>query len=231
LANATPALDSARSATKKIPILGTSITEYGVALNRSDIKDGVVGGNISGTSDLAPLDRQAQMFLDLIPSAQKIGLMYCSAEANSKFQVDEVKKILESNGKTCKTYTFTDTTDISAVTQKAAEDSDALYLPTDNTVAHNVSTIDAICKKYKVPVIAGEEGICIGCGIATLSISYYNLGVKTGKMAAEILLNGGDISKMKIGYDEAPVYKYDKARCEELGITVPSNYIELAVKK
>ncbi len=227
LANATPALDAARSVTKTIPILGTSITEYGVALGRDDITNGIIGGNISGTSDLAPLDRQAQMIVDLVPSAQKVGLLYCSAEPNSSFQANEIKKYLEAAGKTCTVYTFTDTTDISAIAESAAQNSDVIYVPTDNTVAHNTSTIDTACKKYNVPVIAGEEGICKGCGIATLSISYYNLGVATGKMAAQILLNGADISTMKIAYDEEPVYKYDKERCELYGITVPDNYVEL----
>lgn len=227
LANATPALDAARSVTKTIPILGTSITEYGVALGRDDITGGIIGGNISGTSDLAPLEQQAQMIVDLVPSAQKVGLLYCSGEPNSKFQVDEIKKHLQSIGKTCQTYTFTDTTDITAIAESAAQNSDVIYVPTDNTVAHNTATIDTACKKYNVPVIAGEEGICSGCGIATLSISYYNLGVTTGKMAAKILLEGADISTMKIAYDEAPVYKYDKERCELYNITVPSNYVEL----
>lgn len=227
LANATPALDSARSATKTIPILGTSITEYGVALGRNDIVDGVVGGNISGTSDLAPLAQQAQMIIDLVPSAQKIGLLYCSGEPNSKFQVDEVKRLLEESGKSCQIYTFTDTTDITAIAENAASNSEVIYVPTDNTVAHNSSVIDAACRKYNVPVIAGEEGICKGCGIATLSISYYNLGVTTGKMAAKILLEGASISTMPIAYDEEPVYKYDKERCELYGITVPNNYVEL----
>ena len=220
-------MDAARSATKTIPVLGTSITEYGVALGRDDIVGGVVGGNISGTSDLAPLSQQAQMVIDLVPSAQKVGLLYCSGEANSKFQVDEVKRILEQAGKTCTVYTFTDTTDITAIAENAASNSDVIYVPTDNTVAHNTSVIDAACRKHNVPVIAGEEGICKGCGIATLSISYYNLGVITGKMAAKILLEGAEIATMKIAYDEQPVYKYDKERCELYGIAVPANYTEL----
>lgn len=229
LANATPSLDAARSATKDIPILGTSITEYGVALKKT-VTNGVVGGNISGTSDLAPLDKQAKMIADLVPSAVKVGILFCSAEANSKFQADEIQKHLTALNKECKQYTFTDSSDITAVANLAASESDVVYVPTDNTVAHNTSVIDAACKANNVPVFAGEEGACVGCGVATLSISYYNLGVTTGKMAAEILLKGADISTMKIQYDEEPVYKYDKERCASFGITVPENYQELPKK-
>lgn len=231
LANATSPLSTAKNATKTIPILGTSITSYEVALNTTIPASGIVGGNVSGTSDLAPLDTQAQMILDLvgqIKEVKKVGLLYCSAENNSKYQVKVVRAYLEAKGVTCTEYTFTDTSDLQAVTTSAAQNNDAIYVPTDNTVAATTSTVDAICSQYKTPVIAGEEGICKGCGIATLSISYYNIGVATGKMAAKILLEGADISAMSIQYDEAPVFKYDEARCAEYGITVPESYEKIS---
>ena len=112
----------------------------------------------------------------------------------------------------------------------AADYGDAIYVPTDNTVAANTETIDAVCRPKKKPIIAGEEGICGGCGIATLSISYYQLGVKTGKMAAEILLRGADISKMPVQYDDSAMYKYNAEICEALGITVPENYVKIEKK-
>ncbi len=227
MANATPALQAAASATMDIPVLGTSVTEYGVALGIKDF-DGLVGGNISGTSDLAPLDQQAQMIKDLCPTAEKIGLLYCSAEANSKYQVDEVKKFLVNMGYSAdniKEFAFTDSNDVAAVTSAAADFSDAIYVPTDNTVASNTEIINSICVAAKVPVIAGEEGICKGCGIATLSISYYDLGVLTGEMAVKILKGEEKIAKMEIGYVSKLAKKYNKANCDALGITIPSDYV------
>ena len=186
MANATPALQAAQSATNEIPVLGTSVTEYGVALGLTDFS-GTVGGNISGTSDLAPLDQQADMIVEWMPDAKKVGLLYCSAEANSQYQVDEVQKYLEAKGVTATQYAFSDSNDLSSVCQKAADENDALYVPTDNTVAANTGIVDGICRPAKKPVFAGEEGICSGCGVATLSISYYDLGYTTGEMAVKIL--------------------------------------------
>lgn len=226
MANATPALQAASAGTSTIPILGTSVTEYGVALELDNF-DGVVGGNISGTSDLAPLDKQAELLLDIFPDAKNVGLLYCSAEPNSIYQVKVVKENLESKGITCKEFSFSDTNDIAAVTTSACKFSDVIYAPTDNQVAASTGIIDGICRPAKIPVIAGEEGICAGCGVATLSISYYELGRKTGLMAAKILRDGEDISKMPIEYDEDYKKKYNKEICDELGIKIPDDFEEI----
>ncbi len=223
MANATAALQAAYSGTETIPVLGTSITNYGVALELDNF-NGTVGGNISGTCDLADLEKQAQMILDLVPTAKNIGLLYCSAEPNSEYQVKVVKEYLEGKGCTVAYYAFSDTNDLSTVCTNAVQNSDAIYVPTDNTVAANTGIIDNICRPAKVPVVAGEKGICSGCGIAALSISYYGIGEKTGKMAAEVLLGKTDISKLAIAYEENPVWVYNEEICTELGITVPSNY-------
>ena len=169
LANATPALQAAVAATSSIPILGTSVTEYGVAL---DIKDfsGKTGINVSGTSDLAPLAEQAAMIKELFPDAKKVALLYCSAEANSLYQVKVVSEELDKLGIESKQFPFADSNDISNVTQTAADYADVLYVPTDNTVAENTSAVYNICMPAKVPVIAGEEEICKGSNIATLTI-------------------------------------------------------------
>ena len=222
MANATPALQAAQAATNSIPILGTSVTEYGVALGLSDF-DGTVGGNVSGTSDLAPLDQQAQMIVEWMPDAKKVGLLYCSAEANSQYQVDEVQKYLEAAGVTATQYSFSDSNDLASVCQKAVDENDAVYVPTDNTCAANTGIIDGICRPAKKPVFAGEEGICSGCGVATLSISYYDLGYTTGEMAAKILTGEADISEMPIEYTDV-TKKYNKTICEDLGLTVPEGY-------
>lgn len=226
LANATPALQAATAATADIPILGTSVTEYGVALNIQGF-DGTVGGNVSGTSDLAPLDQQAAMIYELFPDAETVGLIYCSAEANSQYQVDTVKAELEKLGYTCELYPFADSNDAAAVTQTACDASDVIYVPTDNTVASNTGIVDNICQPAGVPVVAGEEGIAKGCGVATLSISYYDLGVTTGKMAAQILTGEADISSMPIAYAENFTPKYNPVICEALGLTLPENYVAI----
>jgi len=225
LANATPALQAASAATIDIPILGTSITEYGVALEIADFS-GTVGGNISGTSDLAPLDQQAAMLAEWFPDAKNVGLIYCSAEANSQYQVDVVKAELEALGYTATLYSFSDSNDLAAVTESAVAASDVIYVPTDNTVAANTGIIDNICQPAGIPVIAGEEGICGGCGVATLSISYYDLGVATGKMAAKILTGEANIADMPIEYAPATP-KYNPTICEALNLTAPEGYVAI----
>lgn len=230
LANATAPLQAAAAGTADIPILGTSVTDYATALDLDDY-DGTVGGNISGTTDLAPLDQQAAMLNELFPDAKTVGLLYCSAEANSQYQVDVVKEELEKLGYTCEYYAFSDSNDLSSVTTTAAAESDVIYVPTDNTVAANTEIINNICLPAEVPVIAGEEGICSGCGVATLSISYYDLGVATGEMAAKILADGEDISTMAI--ESAPNFtkEYNEANCEALGVEVPDDYVAIEVEE
>ena len=223
LANATAPLQAAASATADIPVLGTSVTDYASALE-IDNWTGTVGGNISGTSDLAPLDQQAAMLQELFPDAKTVGLLYCSAESNSKYQVDMIRGYLEQAGLTCEEYAFTDTNDVASVTQKACDSSDVIYIPTDNTAASNTEAIANVVLPAGVPVIAGEEGICSGCGVATLSISYYDLGYATGKMAVKILTGEADISTMPVEYAPQVTKKYNAANCETLGVTVPDDY-------
>lgn len=227
MANATPALQAAQAGTNEISILGTSVTEYGVALG-IDGFDGTVGGNISGTSDLAPLEEQAAMVKELFPDAKNVGLLYCSAEANSQYQVDTVKAALEALGYTCEYYAFSDSNDLSTIVTKASSECDVIYVPTDNTAAANTEIINNICQPAGVPIIAGEEGIAKGCGVATLSISYYDLGVATGKMAVKVLTGEANISEMPIEYAPQFTKKYNKTLCEALGVTVPEGYEEIA---
>ena len=228
MANATAPLQAAASATADIPVLGTSITEYGVALGIENFS-GTVGSNVSGTSDLAPLDQQAQMIQEWYPDAKTVGLIYCSAEANSQYQVDNVQKKLEELGYSCKQYPFSDTNDMASVVQDAADNSDVLYVPTDNTAANNTGIINNICQGV-VPVFAGEEGICGGCGIATLSISYYDIGYKTGEMAAQILTGEADVASMPIEYAPQFVKKYNPVTCQALNITPPDGYEAIAAE-
>ena len=227
LANATPALQAAAAATNEIPILGTSVTEYGVALGIDNF-DGTVGTNVSGTSDLAPLNGQADMLAELFPDAKNVGLLYCSAEANSQYQVDTIKTYLEGKGYTCTYYSFADSNDLSSVVTEATSNMDVIYVPTDNKCASNTELINNIAQPAGVPIVAGEEGIAAGCGVATLSISYYDLGTATGKMAAKILKGESNVAEMPIEYAPQFTKKYNPTICEALGIEVPSDYEAIA---
>lgn len=223
MANATPALQAAADSTQDIPVLGTSITEYSVALGLDNF-NGTVGTNVSGTSDLAPLSEQAAMLVELFPEAKNVGMLFCSSEPNSRYQVDVVTSELSAKGITCTEYSFSDSNDVAAVATACAAASDVIYIPTDNTAASCASTIDGAIGD--TPVIAGEEGICSGCGVATLSISYYDLGVKTGEMAIAILKGESKVSEMPIEYANA-TKKFNADKCGALGITVPSDYVAI----
>lgn len=224
MANATSPLQAAASATTSIPILGTSVTDYGEALD-IDNWSGVSGRNISGTSDLAPIDRQEDMLLELFPDVQKVGILYCSAEVNSAFQARLFEEALTEDGVAYQEYTVADSNEIQTVVTNAVQECDVLYIPTDNTLANNTEAINNICLPALVPVIASEEGICTGCGVATLSISYYDLGYATGQMAYEILVNGADISTMEIQYAPNVTKMYNAVNCEALNIEVPDDYV------
>ena len=222
MANATPALQAAVEATKDIPVLGTSVTDYASALEIEGWT-GTVGSNVSGTSDLAPLDGQAAMIKELFPDAKTVGILYCSSEANSQYQVDVITGYLTEMGFTVTPYSFTDTNDVASVAQAACA-SDVIYIPTDNTAASNTEAIANVVLPAKVPVVAGEAGICGGCGVATLSISYYDLGYATGEMAAKVLKGEAKISEMPVQYAPEFTKQYNAANCEALGITVPADY-------
>ena len=227
LANATPALQAAASATDSIPVLGTAVTEYGVALSIDNF-NGTVGNNISGTSDLAPLDQQADMITELFPDAKNVGILYCSGEPNSVYQAKVVKDCLEKKNIAVEVYTFADSNDVSTVTSSACAKSDVIYIPTDNTAASCTEAISAVALPAGVPIVAGEEGICKGCGVATLSIDYYELGRTTGQMAVKILKGEANVSEMPIEYYPNPVKKYNADIASKLNITIPEGYTAIS---
>lgn len=227
MANATAALQAAASSTADIPILGTSITDYATALE-ADNWTGVTGKNISGTSDLAPLDQQAACIKELFPDAKNIGILFCSSEPNSQYQANVIKGYLNDLGYNCTEYKFSDSNDVAAITQSACNDNDVLYIPTDNVAADCTEAINNVALPSKTPIFAGEEGICKGCGVATLSISYYDLGYETGLMAYEILVNGADPATMEIKFAPNVTKKYNTTNASELGITIPDSYEAIA---
>lgn len=226
MANATAALQAASSATNEIPILGTSITDYGTALNVAEWT-GVSGVNISGTSDLAPLQGQADIINELFPDAKTVGIVYCSGEPNSKFQADTITPMLEAYGYTVAEYTFADSNDVASVVANACGDNEVLYIPTDNTAASCTEAINNVALNAGIPIVCGEEGLCSGCGVATLSISYYDLGYATGEMAYEILVNGADVSSMEVQFAPQFTKEYNTATCEALNISVPEDYVAI----
>ena len=222
LANATWPLRAAASATNSIPVLGTSVTDYATALNLDNF-DGTIGRNISGTSDLVDLEAQTQIVQELFPEAENVGLLYCSGEPNSVYQIETVRGYLEDMGYTCEVYAFTDVNDLASVTQAACDSSDVIYIPTDNTVAANTESVANVVLAAGVPVVGGDPGICSGCGVATIATDYYELGKLTAQMAAEILTGEADISTMAVQY--GPMQKiYNAANCDTLNITVPEDY-------
>lgn len=229
MANATPALTAAAQATNEIPIVATSITDFSTALDIDDWT-GVTDCNVTGTADLAPLKEQANMVKELCPDAKTVGLLFCSAEANSKYQIDIVAKELADLGYTTKEFSFVDTNDVTAVTQQAAEECDVIYAPTDNTVASNGEAINNVLEPANIPLIAGEEGICKACGVATLSISYYDIGYKAGEMAYEILVNGADPATTEIAYSDTTTKKYMADRADALKIEIPETYEAIVVE-
>lgn len=226
MANATAPLQAAASATSEIPVLGTSVTDYASALE-IDNWTGTVGNNISGTSDLAPLDQQAAMIKELFPDAQNVALLYCNAESNSVYQCTVMEEHLKGFGYNVEWFGFNDTSDVNSVTEAACEFADVIYIPTDNTAAANSEAIANVVLPAGVPVVAGEEGLCKGCGVATLSIDYYDLGYQTGLMAYEILVNGAKVSEMPVKFAPEVTYKFNADVCSQLGVTVPDTYVAI----
>ena len=229
LANATASLQAASAATNSIPIVGTSITDYATALNADDW-NGTSGTNITGTSDLAPHDQQEAMIKELVPDVTQVGIVYCSAEANSVFQANQIEAALEKDGIAYKEYSAADSNEIQSVVTKAVSECDCLYVPTDNTMAANVDIIKNVTVPAGIPVIAGEEGICQGA-LATLSISYYDIGQAAGEMAYEILVNGKDPGTMEIEYASATTKEYNADVADALGITIPDDYVKLSTEE
>lgn len=223
LGNATAALQAAVSSTAEIPILGTSITDYATALGMDDWT-GKSGKNVSGTTDLAPLDKQAECIKELFPEAKKIGILFCSAEPNSQYQSKVISEYLTTMGYTCKEYTFSDTNDVAQITQGACDESDVIYIPTDNTAANCTEAINNVALNAGVPIFAGEEGICSGCGVATLSIDYYEIGYIAGEMAYDILVNDANPATMEVKSAPEVTKKYNVTNATELEVTIPDSY-------
>lgn len=223
MANGTGALQSAAKATDTIPILGTSITDFSAALDFEGVK-GALGKNITGTSDIAPVDELAEVILDNIPEVKTVSILYCSSEANSNYQVNKMTSVLRVKGISSTLYSFENDKDLPAVALSAAENSDVIYIPADNATSKLAEEIYKITKPTGTPIIATGEEVCAKCGIATLAINYKELGKKTGEMAIEILLGEKDIADMEIAYLPNPTKKFNVKIGTEMGIQIPGGY-------
>lgn len=226
MANATTALQSAAAATSTIPIVGTSVTDYKTAgvIETNDAP----GRNVTGASDLAPVDEQISLLQRVCPDAKKVAIVYCSAEPNSIFQSELAQKYLDEASLEYAEYTAADSNEIQAVITKAVSECDTVYIPTDNTMANNMEIIKNVTVPAGIPVICGEEGMCGGGGLATLSISYYELGQKAGEMAYDILVNGADPAAMPIEYVSNNITpKYNAEVAAALNITVPEDLVAI----
>ncbi len=222
-ANSTNALAAAAEITSEIPVVGCSVTDFSSTLG-IEITDNKTGINVTGCSDILPLEKQAEVINELFPEKGKVGILYCSSETNSKYQADEIAKHLTDFGFTCENYTFVDTTDVTLVTQNAASECDIIYTPTDNTVASNTSAINNILEPAGIPLVAGNIDVALACGIATVGIDYYKLGYEAGLMAYEILAEGKNPADMEIRYADEYFKKYVPERAAALEITIPEGY-------
>lgn len=226
MANATTALQSAAAATGDIPIVGTSVTDYKTAgvIDENDAP----GRNVTGVSDLAPVDEQIALLQKVCPDAKKVAIVYCSAEPNSIFQSELAQKYLGDAGLEFAEYTAADSNEVQSVITKAISECDTVYIPTDNTIANNMEIIKNVTVPAKIPVICGEENMCGGGGLATLSISYYELGQKAGEMAYDILVNGADPAAMPIEFvSENITPKYNAETAAALGIELPEDLVAI----
>lgn len=215
MANATTALQAVAAATNEIPIVGTSITDYKAAGVIDD--NNAPGSNVTGASDLAPVDKQIELLQKVAPDTTQVGILYCSAEPNSQFQAELAEQYLDEAGIAWKEYTVADSNEIQSVVTNMIASCDCVYIPTDNTLASNIEIVKNETVPAKIPVICGEEGMCANGGIATLSISYYDMGYTAGEMAYEILVNGADPATTPISYvSDGITEKYNKEIAEAI---------------
>ena len=220
MANATTALQSAYAATADIPIVGTSVTDY-VTAGVVDSNE-APGRNVTGVSDLSSIDAQIDVLLQFCAEDAKVAVVYCSSEPNSIYQAELAEKYLQSLDRDYAVYTVADSNEIQAVMTTAVGECDAVYIPTDNTLANNMEIVKNVTVPAGVPSFGGAEQMCAEGALSTLSISYYDLGVRAGEMAYEILVNGANPAEMPIEFvSEGIIPKYNPEIAEALGVTVP----------
>ena len=220
LAIATPAAQSMANATHDIPILGTAITDYEAAkLVKSNEHP---GGNVSGTSDMTPVEKEVDLIIALVPNVKRIGAIYTSSEINSQLQVEKMKAYAATKGITVVEATVSNVNDIQqAATNLVNQDVQAIYTPTDNVLASAMANLAQITDAAKIPVFAADEGMTMTGGVATYSVDYYKLGYQTGLMAAKVLSGEAKVSDMAIETQKDIKLTVNEERAKKLGITIP----------
>ncbi len=220
LAIATPAAQAVAGVTSDIPIIGTAITDFAES-GLVDSND-EPGGNLTGTSDMNPVSDQMDLLQQLLPDAQTVGLLYCTAEANSVIQIEMAEEALDGLGIAHERYTVSSSNEIQQVVESMVGNVDAVYTPTDNTIAAGMTTVAMVANENGLPTICGEVGMVENGGLASVSINYEELGYRAGEMAVEILTEGTDPATMAIetmSVDECDLV-YNQETADELGVDV-----------
>lgn len=219
LAIATPAAQAVANLTRNIPILVTAVTDPASAqLVKSNEKPGT---NVSGTSDLTPVEAQIKLAKQMVPDLKTIGFLYCSSEQNSKFQIDIAKKVCDELGISYVDATVSNSNEIQQVTQSLVGKVDAIYSPTDNMIAAGMATVALVATPAKIPVFCGEQGMTEMGGLATYGINYYELGKQTAKQAVAILKEGKNPADMPIEYLANGDLYVNIENAQAIGITIP----------
>lgn len=218
---ATPAAQAVANLTKEIPILVSSVTDPESAqLVKSNAKPET---NVSGTSDLTPVASQISLLKKIFPEAKKVGLMYCSSEQNSIFQINIAKEACKAEGLEFVEASVSNSNEIQQVTQSLVGKVDAIYIPTDNMLAAGMSTVAMVANQNKLPTIVGESGMVTSGGLCTYGLNYYELGKQTAAMAVEILKNGKNPAEMPIQYLEKCDFTKNTETEKVLGLSLPDN--------
>lgn len=229
LAIATPAAQSMANATKDIPILGTAITDYKSAkLVNSEEKP---GANVSGTTDMNPIDKQIDLMLKVLPNTKKVGIIYSASEVNSQVQAEKMKEYAKTKGLDVVEATVSNVNDIQQAAQNlVSQGVQAIYVPTDNVVASAMANLVKITDPAKIPVFPAEENMVKNGGLMTYSIDYYKLGFQTGLMAAKILSGEAKIQDMPIESQKELKLVINQDTVKRLGITIPEELQKEAAK-
>ena len=219
---ATPAAQAVAGLTKDIPVVISAVTDPAESGLVAD--NNAPGGNVTGVSDLTPIKEQIDLLKQLIPDAQTIGVLYCSAESNSAIQAEMTREACEALGMEAVDYTVSNTNEIQTVVESMVGKVDAVYAPTDNTIANGMATVSMIANDNGLPVIVGESGQVEAGGLATYGIDYYQLGYMAGEMAVDILVNGADPAEIPVGYLSADKCELavNEDTAAKLGIDVSS---------
>ena len=219
---ATPAAQAVAGMTKDIPVVISAVTDPAESGLVAD--NAAPGGNVTGASDLTPVADQISLLKQLIPDAKTVGVLYCSAESNSAIQAQMAKEACEANGLEAVDFTVSSTNEIQTVVESMVGKVDAIYAPTDNTIANGMATVAMIANDNGLPVICGESGMVESGGLATYGIDYYQLGYMAGEMAVDILVNGTNPGDIPVGYLSADRCEFavNEETAAKLGIDVSS---------